>query len=80
MNKTRSIDAPEAVSMSAAEFKRWLSAMNYTGRAAAKALGVSAASVVNYQRDGAPPPIRAMCRVLYPNQMEAVYPWEGRGK
>lgn len=66
--------------MSAAEFKRWLSAMNYTGRAAAKALGVSVGSVVNYQREGAPPSIRAMCRSLYPNQMEAIYPWEGRGK
>lgn len=66
--------------MSAAEFTRWLLAMNYTGRAAAKALGVSVGSVVNYQRDGAPPSIRAMCRALYPNQMEAIYPWENRSK
>lgn len=62
--------------MSAAEFQKWLSLMGYSGRAAAKALQVSAASVVNYRRHGAPASIKVMCRVLYPNQMEAVYPWE----
>ena len=76
MNKTRSNEASEPPAMSSAEFKRWLVLMNYTGRAAAKALGVSVGTVVNYQRDGAPASIRVMCRMLYPNQLEAVYPWE----
>lgn len=76
MNKTTSGVPLEPAGMSPAEFKKWLGLMNYTGRAAAKALGVSVGSVVNYQRDGAPASIRMMCRVLYPNQAEAVYPWE----
>jgi predicted transcriptional regulator len=50
--------------------------MGYTGAAAAKALGISKASVSNYQREGAPPAIRLACRVLYPRQGEAVFPWE----
>jgi DNA-binding XRE family transcriptional regulator len=62
--------------MSATEFKAWLELMGYTGAAAAKALGISKASVSNYQREGAPPAIRLACRVLYPRQGEAVFPWE----
>lgn len=66
-------DAPD---MSAKQFCAWLSAMNYTGAAAAKALGVSPATITKYQRDGAPASIRMACRVVYPRQDEAVFPWE----
>ena len=72
--KSRAVD--DARGMSASEFKAWLNLMNCTGTAAAKALGISKASVSNYQREGAPASIRLACRVLYPRQGEAVFPWE----
>lgn len=65
--------------MSAEEFRAWLKVMNFTGAAAANALGVSPASVSAYQREGAPASIRLACRLLYPNQADMVAPWEGRG-
>lgn len=74
--RVKSSVVSDARGMSAAEFKSWLELMGYTGAAAAKALGISKASVSNYQREGAPASIRLACRVLYPRQGEAVYPWE----
>lgn len=62
--------------MSASQFRAWLKAMNYTGAAAATALGVSPATITKYQREGAPASIRMACRVVYPRQGEAVFPWE----
>lgn len=73
---TRSDALSVAPDMTAKQFCAWLTAMNYTGAAAAKALGVSPATITKYQREGAPASIRMACRVVYPRQNEAVFPWE----
>ncbi len=74
--KVQSKAVSEPPEMSAKQFQAWLRAMNYTGAAAAKALGVSPATIVKYQREGAPASIRMACRVVYPKQDEAIFPWE----
>lgn len=74
--KVLSKAVPEPPAMSAVQFRAWLRAMNYSGAAAAKALGVSPATIVKYQREGAPAAIRMACRVIYPRQDDAVFPWE----
>lgn len=74
--KVQSKAVSEPPEMSAKQFCAWLAAMNYTGAAAARVLGVSPATITKYQQDGAPASIRLACRVVYPRQGDAVFPWE----
>lgn len=60
--------------MTAAGFEAWMARMGWSGREAARQLGVSKDSVVRYRREGAPLLVALACAAL----AAGLGPWAGR--